>query len=277
MRYFSGIALLALAGSAQAAPVALVNDRLFIPATVNGTAVEALLDSGAEMSVLDNQFADRLKLASNVGEDAKGSGGGSVKARFAPNVDIVAGGVALSDRMVAIIDLEDVSARLVKRPVAMIVGRDYFDGGRVRLDLAAGSIEPVGRDAPPRGTRLDLVTRKGIETMSVSIEGAAETRADFDLGNGSEVIIGRAYAERLGLTAPNRIIERRAGGGLGGSVEREIVVLKSLVVAGEKFENVPAAIDPRAEADVNVGTAVLKEFRMTIDFPQHALWLERIR
>jgi hypothetical protein len=42
--------------------------------------------------------------------------------------------------------------------------------------------------------------------------------------------------------------------------------------------DVPAAIDPTSNAaDLNVGTAILKHFVITTDFPRHALWLEARR
>jgi hypothetical protein len=98
--------------------------------------------------------------------------------------------------------------------------------------------------------------------------------AEFDLGNGSEVLVGKAYAERIGLLAPGRIVGRGEGGGIGGKRNRDIVVLKTLEVGGRTFENVRAAIDDTATAaDVNIGTSILRRFLITTDYPQHALWL----
>jgi hypothetical protein len=100
-------------------------------------------------------------------------------------------------------------------------------------------------------------------------------QAVFDLGNGREVLIGRAFAERLGLTAPGRIVERRSGGGLGGARDQDIVVLRNLRLAGREFRDVPAAIDPGESAsDINIGTSILRHFVITTDFPERAVWLE---
>src|SRR5262249_30384876 len=125
----------------------------------------------------------------------------------------------------------------------------------------------------PMGVRLPLVSARGIESFPCTVEGVA-TRADIDLGNGNEVLIGRAFAEAHGLLAPERIVERKSGGGIGGSVDRDIVVLKSLEIAGTRIENVRAAIDPQPTAgEVNVGTSVLRQFDLVIDFPGHAVWV----
>ncbi|HKE92675.1 MAG TPA: hypothetical protein VKB34_00100, partial [Povalibacter sp.] len=77
------------------------------------------------------------------------------------------------------------------------------------------------------------------------------------------------------LLRPERIIERKSGGGIGGAVVRDMVVLSSLEVAGVKFENVGAAIDPQDSAgDVNIGTSILRRFVLVIDFPGRAVWFQ---
>jgi hypothetical protein len=51
--------------------------------------------------------------------------------------------------------------------------------------------------------------------------------------------------------------------------------LSWLELAGRRFERLPAAIDTQPSAsDVNVGISVLRHFRITTDYAQHAIWLE---
>jgi predicted aspartyl protease len=270
-------ALLLLASSVASAAetrIELFRNRLFIPATVNGARVVALLDSAAEMSVVDDDLARRLRLRLGSDQAVNGSGGAE-KGRFAHGVRIAAAGMRLPASIAVVLDLRDLSQRLVGRPVALILGRDFFDAGRVRIDLSAGRLARVPRSRMPRGERLDLVTDRGVETVPAAIEGLPPVRAEFDLGNGSEVLVGRAYAERAGLAAPDRLVGRSDGGGIGGRISRDLVTLKSLTIAGTTFRDVPAAIDPTGHAgDLNVGTSILRHFLITADFPQHALWLE---
>lgn len=263
-----------LPGAAAAEPIELFNNRLFIPVTVNGTPTIALLDSAAEMTILDDGFARRLGLAAVGSAVAHGSGESTMEARFAEQVAIEATGLRL-EQTVAILDLGEVSQRLVGRDVDLVFGRELFDHARLRLDIGAGTIERLTDDTPPRGERLAVGVHRGIPTVPVSIEGQPPAAAVFDVGNGSDVLIGRAYAERLGLTAPERIVERRQGGGLGGGLEQDIVVLRSLSVAGREFHDVRAAIDPGESAsDLNIGTKILRHFIITTDFAQGAVWLE---
>ncbi len=284
MKAMIGLAVLALAACAPALRepyeaglepgLDIVNNRLFVPAVVNGLATSALLDSAAEMTIVDDDFARRLVLATTGSATAHGSGAASMQATFAEDVDIGMGGVQLRGIRVAVLDLGEVSQRLVGRPVEVILGREIFDAGRLRVDIPGRMVTAVYRDSPPAGVRLPMAEQRGTPTIPAEVEGQA-VQAVFDLGNGSEVLIGRAFAERLGLNAPGRIVERRSGGGLGGAIERDIVVLRNLRVAGREFRDVPAAIDPGETAsDLNIGTSILRHFVITTDFAQGAVWLE---
>ena len=98
----------------------------------------------------------------------------------------------------------------------------------------------------------------------------------LDTGNGSEVLVGRAYARRIGLLAPGRIVERSQGGGLGGARTRDIVILSAPSLSpAAPSRNVRAAIDPGETAsDLNIGTSILRHFILTTDFAGHQVWLE---
>jgi predicted aspartyl protease len=268
-------ALLLFGPPAQAEPIEVHGNRLFIPVEINGEPVVALLDSGAEMTVLDDAFAQRLGLLGMGEVDAHGSGAESVRARFAGPVSIRAAGVALEERPVAVIDLSDVAARLIGRPLPMILGRDLFDAARLRIDIAEGTIDVAQQEVEPAGIRLPLTGHRGIETFPVEVEGHGPIDAALDFGNGSEVMIGRALADRIGASAPERIVGRQAGGGIGGQTERQLVSLSRLVVAGREFRDVPAAIDESSTAaDLNIGTSILRDFVATTDFTGRTLWLE---
>jgi predicted aspartyl protease len=265
--------LSAALSAAQAAPLQVHGNRLFVDVTINGVQAEALLDSGAEMTFVDPRLAARLELSPEGSETAKGSGG-DTQVQFAKGVSIEAAGVRLTNLTVALLDMTDLSKRLIAKDLQIILGREFFDAGRVRIDIEGGTIEKVDSAQEPAGTRLTLLSARGIESFPCIVEGT-ETRADIDLGNGSEVLIGRAFADAHGLLAPGRVVDRKSGGGIGGKVDRDIVVLKSLEIAGTRFENVRAAIDPQPTAgEVNVGTSILRRFVLVIDFPAHAVWLQ---
>jgi predicted aspartyl protease len=268
------LVLLLAAGTASAEPLETYDNRLFLHLTVNGRPATALLDSAAEMTILDDDFAAGLGIAGTGEATVHGSGAATMEARFADHVAIEAAGVSIEAR-VGILDLGEVSARLIGRPVDMLLGRDLFDNARLRIDIAGGTIALF--QGAPRGVPLPLSEHRGTPAVPASVEGQAPVQAVVDLGNGSEVMVGRAYARRIGLLEPNRIVARESGGGLGGARQRDIVILRELVIASRTFRDVHAAIDPgEAASDLNVGTSILRHFIIVTDFAGERIWLEPV-
>lgn len=246
-------------------------DRLFIAAKVNGVAVEALLDSGAELSVADPAFAARLALANGTNAIARGSGAATTQAKLIPHVRIEAAGIILADAMIGVIDLGDVGKRLIGARLDMIVGRDLFDASRLWIDIPHGRIAAVPRVKMPMGVKLDLVTADGNELAPITIEGKA-AKAVFDLGNGTGVLVSRKFAQQYLLDG--RTTGETSGGGLGGARRQQTLNLASLTVAGKTFRDVPARIDDAGGAsDANIGVGILQHFGITVDFAQHLAWL----
>jgi predicted aspartyl protease len=263
--------LVASAAHAGAVGLAVRGDRLFLPVEVNGQKTEALLDSAAESSLIDPSFASELKLRVSGQATARGSGG-QQQVQFA-QVSVRAASVSMSHLTVAVVDFTDVSRRLVGSRVQFILGRELFDAARLRIDIDAGSIQAVSRSLPVSGMALTLTGHAGIESIPARVEGIAAA-ADVDLGNGSDVLIGRGFAERHGLLGAGRIIAKRQGGGIGGEVEREVIRLGTLEVGGSTFTDVEAAVDPMDNAgDLNLGVRILRRFIIVTDFAQRRIWL----
>jgi len=275
MRFIIAAALaLSACAAPQTEPTLIVyGDRLFIDAAVNGVAVEALLDSAAEISFADKNWAEEIGLVTSGAETAKGTGG-TAKVTFAENVTLETLGRTLDGLTVAVLDLSDISNRLVGRPVKFVTGRELFDSERLFIDIEGGTISVADRVRAPNGVELTLTAALGIETVKVVVNDV-ETDAEFDLGNGSGVLIGKAFAEELGLLNELSALERRKGGGIGGEVERIIVHLASLEIAGETFHDVEAAVDETDNAGaINVGVKLLRNFTITTDFSERKIWLD---
>ena len=271
IRIAAGLVLASVSAAAPAEFLLFDNGRLFVAAKVNGVATEALLDSGAEATLIDPVLAAKARLATGKPQQIHGSGGTS-EARIVEGAAIEGLGQVIQPEAVIVMDLGELSRRLIKRPTQMILGRELFDAARLRIDIGAGQIEVVARTTEPRGTRLDLTPHAGIEAIPALLDDT-HVLAEFDLGNGSGVLISRALASRLKL----KVIGRRPGGGIGGAVARDLVQIPSLEVAGRRFSNVTAAIDDQSNAqDLNVGTSILKHFLITTDFQQRAVWLDPV-
>ena len=275
---FAAIFFAFMVATAVACPSQLrvAGDRIFVPIEINGVKTEALLDSGAEMTLIDAGFARRISLVTAGSEIARGTGG-TEEVRFAQSVDIEAAGAKLYGITVAVLDLSDISERLVGEPVNAVVGRELFDSGRFFLDINHGKFCITEDLAEPQGVRLTLREHKGIMQVPVTIESLESVYADFDLGNGSEVLIGRSYALQNQWLDSDRIVGTKMGGGIGGAVSQELIELETLTIAGVSIPAVIAAIDSTEDAPAaNIGVAILRNFVMIIDFSDKAVWFTAI-
>jgi hypothetical protein len=254
----------------------VVDNRLFLDITINGHAVRALLDSAAEASFVDADFARRIGLAGGDDVVARGSGG-DADAAMAAGVRISALGLSLGPLSVAVLDLSDVGRRLVHGPLSVIMGRELFDAARLSIDINRGRIEVVPSSVRQSGEALALRPERGIETFAASIEGHAPVQAAIDLGNGGPVLIGADYAREMGLLTDGRAVSSATGGGIGGAKLRQTLTLRSLNVANRVFHNVPATIDTADSATkLNIGVPVLRRFRIVTDFNAGKLWLRPV-
>jgi hypothetical protein len=263
--------LLSLSGSAAAEPLIVDHGRLFITARINGVQTEALLDSGAEASLIDAQLAKEAKLGPGKPIRMKGSGG-EQDVIIISNVRIEALGQTIPAADVVVMDMTDLTTRLIKRPTRAIVGREVFDAARIRIDLTKNDVRTLGAKDSPRGVKLPLTTRGGIETVPVML-GKTGAQAVLDFGNGTGAMIGKELATHMGLKPLGKL----KGGGIGGEIERDVVVLPELTLAGRTFRNVEASVDESSSREeLNVGTSILKHFVVTADFKGRAAWFEPV-
>jgi len=256
-------------------PFVLRNGRLFVTAAINGVSTEALLDSGAEVTVIERAAASRFGIAAGKPLKITGSGAARQAAEIVTGIRIEALGLSLTPEAVVTTDLSDVSRRLAGVPLEAILGREIFDAARLRIDFANRTIERLDPQSTPAGVQLPLTTEHGIETVPITIAGR-RAQATLDIGNGSRPMISTAFAEANGLLA-GRLTGQARGGGIGGEKALTTVRLDGVEIAGRRFDGIEFAVEEGANAsDANIGTSLLSAFRITIDYAARFAWLEPV-
>ncbi|MCP3167749.1 aspartyl protease family protein [Myxococcus qinghaiensis] len=256
-------------------------NRVYIPAKVNGQATQVLLDSGAAMTVVDAAYARELGLKTQ-GQVAAVGSGGQAQAQFAGGVDITLGELRLTGLTVAVIDLAEV-ARQIGHPLPVILGKEAFNQLVVDVDFPHRRIafhEPSHFKAPPRAVRVPLVESAGGQrAVQLSIEGRPAIPVLFDVGNGGALSLFPAYWQQAGLLQGRRG-SKTLSGAVGGLRERDVATLKSIQFAGVTLRDVPTVFDDAGNSistsdrlSGNLGLAVLGRFRMITDYATDTLML----
>jgi hypothetical protein len=255
-------------------------NRIYFPARINGVETVVLLDSGAESTVLDNRFADKIGLKSQGQVTAMGTGGTST-AGLVSGVSIEVGALTLKDLTVATIDLAAIEKQL-GHPLPVILGKEVFNQLVIDIDFVNHKIafhDPEGFVRPSGAAEVPITLVDGLRAVPVSIEGRPPELFDFDIGNGSPLIVFPAYEERVQLLK-GRPTSTSLGGAVGGMREQRMATIRSLTFAGTTFTDVPAAFPPAGPSGVdsthtlgNLGLPILSRFRLTTDYVNDKLYL----
>lgn len=270
-------------GATRTAPLAfdfLNNTRIYIPASVNGEATHVMLDSGAEATVVDQAWAAAHGIKPSGAVIAVGTGG-TQAAQLADNVSIRIGDLELRNLTVVLIDLSAIE-KLIGRPMPVVLGKEVFNELVLDLDFEARTIafhEPAGFKAPSGAAQTPVVTNNGIRSVPVSIEGAPPVQFDFDIGNGSPLLVYSALWKPAGLL-DGRPQSAGLSGAVGGLKERRLTSVRSLTFGGATFTDIPAILfedsgdsSESSRTLGNIGLPILSRFRLFVDFPNDRLWL----
>ncbi|MBA4010632.1 MAG: hypothetical protein C0481_02075 [Phenylobacterium sp.] len=272
-------------GRAATAPLGFelfLGNRIVIPAQVNGVATPVMLDSGAEVTVLDKAYAEKLGIKPDGLVAALGTGGRDV-AELASGVTLQLGEVELKGVTVAIMDLSPIAAG-IGRPLPAILGKEVLNVLTVQLDFAGKTItfhDPASYQPPAGAVAVPVSNVGGLHAIPVSIEGAAPVLMHFDLGNGSPMLVYPNYWKPQAMLTGRPVSKILSGGvGAGGPRTRSIATVRTISLGGIEVRDVPAVFGDEdnsvfniGHTSGNVGMPVLSRFGLTTDYARNRLLL----
>lgn len=253
--------------------------QIFIPATIRGREAAVMLDTGAEVTLIDKTLAEELGIIGE-GEIPTLGTSGSDQVALARGVDIRMGDVTLKNLTVGLYDFVPLAAAL-GRPLPVLLGKEVMNEAVVDIDFAARRIRVIDRSdyqPLPEARELKLVTTSGLRALPVRIEDGPEVLGMFDLGSGAPMTLFPAYAAEQGLLAGRPVSEARSHG-VGGASTVSMMTVQRLTLAGFDVDAVPASVPPlhgvwvRDVAAANLGLPLFSRFRLAMDFAGDRLFL----
>lgn len=211
---------------------------------IDGHEVTALVDTGAQVSVVDKAWFQTLPERSHSLFDmpilAHGVGGGTQVGRGA-SLDLTAQGLSIRGLRAAVMDMGELAAAPFERP--LILGRDMLARGVLEID---GEHRRTRLHAPERFTAGDDLamtpTRRssGALVAGIEVEGVAATGV-IDTGAASLLSLSQRAADRAGL------LDGRPQSGtrsmvLGGAVEGRTVEARTVAFADQLHHGVKVGV-----------------------------------
>lgn len=251
---------------------------VIVDTLVNGAPVRALLDSGAQSSVIDRGLAERIGIPlSNIAPVVAFGVSGAPQMGRSAIIDVTVGDLRFGGLRAAVLELEPIAAAS-RRPFSLILGQDIlsvvvadidFPGGRVAFEDPEFHMLP--REAvtvPARSQRRELL-------IPITVEGTT-LEVVLDTGASGALALSPETAQLAGLI-DGRDIQTAPSITFGGVSRDQVVVARALDFAGVGYTDVRVHVyNPAEGARIPpglLGVEVLERFRLFVDIGRGRLHL----
>jgi hypothetical protein len=270
-------------GKTATIPFTLIDNRIFVPVTINGRGpYQFIFDTGGA-NILDPATAKDLGLELEPDGEAWGAGAARQQAWRTDVTRADLGGVAIRDHEFRAVSLEAIRRAIGFRRLDGLVGRELFERFVIDIDYAGQTLtfaEPTSWN--PGGTHgkphaLDFFG--GIPMLPAAVDGL---RGNFiiDTGDRSSLTLFGPFVDRHGLRATSaKKVQAVTGWGVGGPIPAD-VARSAFAFAGHNLKGIVTRMPllktggfASAEAAGSIGTGILKRFRATFDYSRKHLYL----
>ncbi len=280
-------ALLAFPGAAFAArpaaiaptavPMTLVNNHVYIDVVLDGKGpYHFVLDSGAPYGLLDRVVATELGLDIKRHAPIGGVGNRTSPAGEATLTSVTIGGRELPDRAFIVTPLRETVGAAEGRVLDGVIGRNLLETIVTTIDYALGIVvlDDDFSDAMRGGSHaVPIAFHDGLPQVACRLD-RTPGRCTIDTGSRLGATIFAPFVARHPALAPAHPSAIGIDGfGLGGAAYGRLARLRKLAFGGFVLRDLTcdystqregAFADPATAA--NLGGAILRRFRVTIDY-----------
>ncbi len=262
---------------------------IFLEVTVGdaGEPYSFILDTGAGMTCLSKELAADLKVEALGGMSAAGAGG-AFEAHTAHLEELRVGDLKVNDLKVMVLDLAPLASMMGRR-IDGIVGYNVLNRYTTTIDIAGGTLTfassenelPAGEDHFP----VPFEVLMGIPVVKGTVDGVTEL--DFLVDTGATTsVLPKAAAEEL--EPAQRLEGALAAGADSRPIEMALARFSTLEMGGATMDG-PVFSYPLSSERVDpiglsidasnrgvIGTSILSNFRVTLDYDRATMVLEPV-
>lgn len=273
-------------GIAADVPFELIDNRVFVPAMLNGKGpFQLVLDTGADTGGISLQTMRAIDAPAAGRERVGGAGEGTDAVIKTHIASLQIGNAAFHDLPVIAERFGALNDVIGFRSFDGILGQAVFRRYVVEIDFAASRvrlIEPKAFHAPAHAIGVPFTFYQGFMPLVRGSVAGSRGRFVVDLGDRSSLTLFGPFwrAHRLD-TRLEPGLEALTGYGVGGPIRGIVVRVPSFtfgkasargIVARLSLQKSGGFADPHIAG--SIGTGVLRRFHVFIDYGQHMFWLE---
>ncbi|MGA7613745.1 MAG: aspartyl protease family protein [Thermoanaerobaculia bacterium] len=269
-------------------PMELTQNHIYLPVRVNGGESSSfLLDTGADMTVIDRERAESLGMTMKGSLEARGAGSGSMEMATIEGASVRVGDVELPLDGIFAIPLTSLALR-EGRPLQGILG--YNVVSHFVVEIAYGDrvirLHDPSTFTPPDGARafpveFDANTPVIHATLDLPDGRSLDARMLVDTGDRGAVSLNRPYIESQHLLASiPHTIDAPLGMGVGGLTHQLLGRISAIHLGPwtvtspiTSFSQDTAGANANPDLDGAIGGEVLRRFTLFVDYPHKRLLL----
>lgn len=270
-------------GSASSGWLRTAGDILVpvVDAAVNGEPVRALIDSGAQATVVDRGLAERLGLLTGVAVPVVAFGvGGAPQTGRAVSFEAQLGVLSIRGLRAAAMDLGVLGAlRGSGPPVSLVIGQDVLRTVVLDLDLPHGRLafHAQGLHVPPAGSISVIARTRGRELFTDIRVEEVELEVAVDTGLSGTLALSEDVALSTGLLAPGRPMRRIQSLTFGGPTPGREVIAETLEIGDRTLRRAPVSVYARGTPSLLpaglLGSGAFRRTRVVLDLGRSRLLL----
>ncbi|NMC44551.1 MAG: PDZ domain-containing protein [candidate division Zixibacteria bacterium] len=263
-------------------PFRYIEDHIYLMVNIAGKERLWVLDSGADVTVIDAAFAREAKIETQ--GSMKGQGAGQlVDVSFADLPPFVLPGLEFDKQKAAVIDIAPLLHQWTGLDIAGILGYDFLSRVVTKVDYANEKLSFYDVDSfvyNGPGVVLDApVAKKGFD-LPVTVDGKYGGLWSLDLGAGGMAFL-YPFAEKNGLLTMKGV--DGLGFGAGGSSPHRTCQFKTIEFAGFVKEKplVTVTLEKGSGAfgdaflTGNIGNSLLRHFVLYLDYKHGKVIVEK--
>jgi PDZ domain/Aspartyl protease len=268
-------------GPGSVVPIDVVNNHIYLSATVNGHALRFLLDTGG-VNLLTTEAAARAGVRTEGAFEARGPGEKSVSAGFTRLDELVIGGkIALDRQLFRVLPMPGFE-QVEGTPMDGLLGFEVFKRLTVQIDYVKRTCTftlPAEFTPPPEAVSLPLTFYAHHPSVSGTLDGCSG-QFWLDTGNRNALTLWAPFVEAHRLATrypvtPETTIGWGVGGSASGRVARGgVLTLGEIKVRAPVLTLAGDSVIPIRDVAGNIGGDLLRRFLVTLDYSRKVVHLQ---